>query len=85
MPAVPAADHFAILNQTLAEWESQMGAKILDSMDSAFPLKQCNANAISFYTQSESLRHKLAEARNPHPIVHGRDDILRSLNFARPS
>ena len=85
MPAVPPADHFAVLDDALAQREAQMGAKILHRMDFPFPLKQRNANAISLYGVSKAIGHQILKGCNPYPVVHVRDDILLSLNFERPS
>ena len=85
MPSVPSTDDVAILDHPLAEGEAHVGAKILDRVDFPFPLEKCNPNAISFYGKSETFRHEVSQARNPEPIVHVADDILRTLYFARPS
>lgn len=65
MPAMPTADDFTILDHTFAQRKSKMGTKILDSVDFSLPLKQCNANAISFYADSEAIRHQFAHGCNP--------------------
>src|SRR5688572_14485496 len=85
VPSVPATDHFAFLDQPLAQREAQVRAKILDGMDFPFPLEQRNTNAISFYINSETVRHQFAQGSNPYPRVHVPDDILQALYFARPS
>ncbi len=85
VPAVPAADHFTVLDHALAEREAQMGAKILHRVDFSFPLKQRNANAISLYGVSKAIWHQILKGCNPYPVVHVRDDILLTLNFERPS
>ena len=84
-PAVPAANDFAFLNETFAQWKAEMGAKVLDGVNAALPLKQGNANAISFYGQSEAVGGEVSDSGHAYPFIHVRDDILRSLNFVRPS
>jgi hypothetical protein len=84
-PAVPAANNLAFLHDALAQGKAQMRAKILDGVKSALPSKQRNANAISFYGESEAIGGKVCHGRYAYPFVHVADDILRALKFARPS
>ena len=84
-PAVPAAYDFAFLNDAFAQGKAEMGAKILDGVNAALPLKQGNANAISFYGESKPVGQEVGEGSYANPFVHVRDDILRALKFVRPS
>jgi hypothetical protein len=53
-----------------------MRAKVLDRVDPALPLKDRNANAISFYGQPEAIGKEVSEGSDPYPLIHVRDDIL---------
>jgi hypothetical protein len=85
VPAMPATNNFAILHNTFAEGESQVGADILDGVNPPFPLKKGDANTVCLDAHTQAVRHEVGEVRDPYPGVHVPDDILRALNFARPS
>jgi len=85
MPAMPATDDFAVLDQSLTQRKSKVWAKVFNSVNFPFPLEQCNPNPISLYAYSEAVRHQVSNACNPYPSVHVPDDILRPLYFVRPS
>jgi hypothetical protein len=82
---MPATDDFTFLNDAFTKREPQMRADILHSMNSPFPLKQSDADSISFYRDSQAVRHEVCEVSDPYPSVHVHDDILPMLNFVRPS
>ena len=53
-----------------------MRAKVFNGVDPALPLKNRNANAISFYGESEPIGQEVADGGDAYPLIHVRDDIL---------
>jgi aspartate/methionine/tyrosine aminotransferase len=78
---MPPADDLAFQDNTLTEREAHVRAEVLDRKYTAFPSKKCDSEPVGFYRNSQTLPHKFGDACNPYPLVHVRDDILRTQNF----
>lgn len=85
MPAVPATDDFSFLDKSFAEGKPQVGADVFNRVKTALPLEQGDADPAGLYTDAKAFSGELFQACNPYPFVHDPDDILQTLNLARPS
>ena len=48
MPTMPATDHFSCLHESFTEWEAQVRAQILDSVDAVVPAEERKVQPFGF-------------------------------------
>ena len=72
MPAVPAADHLALLHDSLAERETQVWTQVFDGVNVVIPAEQRNVQTVDFNGVSQTFRRQFRETGDTYPlIVHG--------------
>jgi len=48
MPTMPATDHFSCLHESFTEWEAQVRAQILDSVNAVIPAEERKVQPFGF-------------------------------------
>ena len=69
VPAVPAADHLALLHDALAERESQVWAQVFNSVNAVIPAEQRDVQAIEFNGVAQAFRRQFREIGDTHPLI----------------
>ena len=77
-PAMPTANHLALLHDALTQRKAEMGAQIFDGKHLVFPAEQCDLKSRSFKRLSETFALQFANVRDANPIGHVTDVILKS-------
>ena len=68
-PAMPAADHGSVLDQTFGEWKAQMGAEVLERKETLIPPEYCDVQSIDLEPESGSILGNIARRERLYPLV----------------
>jgi hypothetical protein len=67
MPAMPAANDFAVLHDAFAQGESEVRTKVFDSVDSIVPAENCEVETVGLYGEPKTFLGEIRDIRNSHP------------------